>query len=72
MRSLSMSRSKMFIPEPIADSGPDIPVLETEDLPSEEDWALMKSLSFDQADVRDIDLDIDQLAQLTVGRPDFD
>jgi hypothetical protein len=72
MRTSSISRSKMFTTEPLADSRPDIPILETEDLPSEADWAFMKSLCFDQADVCDVDPDIDQLTHSTIERADFD
>jgi len=72
MRTSTISRSKMFSTEPLADSRSGIPVLETNDLPSEADWALMKSLCFDQVDVCDIDPDIDQLTELTIERADFD
>jgi hypothetical protein len=71
MRTSSISRSKIFTTEPLADSRPDIPILETEDLPSEADWAFLKSLCFDQADVCDVDPDIDQLIHSTIERADF-
>jgi hypothetical protein len=71
MRTSSISRSKMFTTEPLANSRPDIPILETEDLPSEADWAFLKSLCFDQADVCDVDPDIDQLTHSTIERADF-
>ena len=64
------SRSKIFTTEPLADGPPDIPVLETADLPSEADWVLMKSLRFDDGDFRDIDPDTAQATRLTIT--DFD
>ena len=66
MRSSSISQSKMFTTESLADSRPDIPILDTEDLPSEADWAVVKSLCFDQADVCDVDPDLDQLIHSTI------
>ncbi len=72
MRISSISRSKVFTTEALEDSRPDIPILETEDLPSEADWAFMKSLCFDQADVCDVNPDIDQLKHSTFERADFD
>jgi hypothetical protein len=72
MRTSSISRSKMFTTEPVADSWPDIPLLDTEDLPSEADWAFLKSLCFDQADVCDVGPDIDQLTHSSIERADFD
>ena len=60
MRTSSISRSKISA-EPLAESWPEIPLLETDDLPSETDWSLMNSLCLDHADVRDIDPDIDRL-----------
>ena len=72
MRTSSISRSKMFTTEPLANSRPDIPILETEDLPSDADWAFMKSLCLDQADGCDVDPDIDQLTHSTIERADFD
>ena len=67
---MSPSRSKIFTTEPLVDRPPDIPILETADLPSEADWILMKSLRFDHGDLRDIEPDTDQLTQLTIT--DFD
>jgi hypothetical protein len=70
---MSPSRSKIFPTEPLIDlidGPPDIPILETADLPSEADWVLMKSLRFDHGDLRDIEPDTDQLTQLTIA--DFD
>jgi len=72
MRTSSISRSKMFTTEPFADSRPDIPILETEDLPSEADWAFLRSLCFDQADVCDVDPGIDQPTYSTIERAGFD
>jgi hypothetical protein len=67
---MSPSHSKIFATEPLVDGPPNIPVLETADLPSEADWVFMKSLRFDRGDLRDIDPDTDQLTQLTIT--DFD
>ena len=67
---MSPARSKIFTTEPLADGPPDIPVLETADLPSEADWVLMKSLRSDDGDLRDIDPDTAQATRLTIT--DFD
>jgi hypothetical protein len=66
MRTSSVSQSKMPTTEPLADSRLDIPILDTEDLPSEADWAFVKSLCFDRANACDVDPDIDQLIHSTI------
>ena len=64
MRSSSPLQSRMLPRrEPPVTGSPHIPILETGDLPSEEDWALVESLRFDQNELRDIDPDSDQVTQ---------
>jgi hypothetical protein len=63
MRS-SSSRSKTLSGrEPLVVGPPDIPILETGDLPAPDDWALMESLRLDQNRLCDIDPDSDQVTQ---------
>jgi len=66
MRSYPLSRTKPRS-EPVAEVAPRIPVLETANLPAEEDWALMESWRVDQADFEDINTDTEQETPLAIG-----
>lgn len=43
-------------------NGPDVPILETGDLPADDDWALMKSLAVDRDNGDDAALDAERIA----------
>jgi hypothetical protein len=66
MRSYPLSRTKPRS-EPLAESSPGIPVLETANLPADEDWVLMESWRLDQADFEDVSGDTEQGTPLAIG-----
>ena len=57
----SSSRSKPIIDRGPEGNQPDVPILETEDLPSNDDWDLTKPLSANQDDDYDMELDAEQI-----------
>lgn len=65
----SSSRSKPIVDRLSRDESPEIPILETGDLPADEDWAVMRSFAVDQGDVDNTNPDT---VQITIASSDYD
>ena len=66
------SRSKLITDRLRAEQAPEIPILETADLPDDADWALTDSMRVDRDDVADVDSDPDQQTTLTILGGEFE
>ena len=66
----SSSRSKRAIDRVLEVKYPDVPILETENLPADDDWGLTKSFAIEQDSVDAMESDAQQ--QLAIESNDFD
>ena len=68
----SSSRSKLITDRLRAGEPPNIPILETGDLPEDGDWVLVDSMRVDRDELTDIDSDPNEPTKLTILSGDFE